>query len=637
MKNLLLTAIGTLILCQSALSKIDTTIFSNDYERKVFESILDSAEVEPLHLFLALDYDQKRSENVETQIAEMIRTLDEKGISKKNTKAQVKEIYKSVHANNLKKYDEKIGFCALFESGEYNCVSGTAVYSMLLEHYNIPYTIKELPTHVYLIADPGVLDIKVESTMPNQGVIVYDRKSKEEYVTFLKENKLISKEEYDSKSVEELFQENFGDEVDISLLQLAALEYFNAGAFAYNDKKFQAAANNYEKAYIVYPSTTNNYMLFSAYANLLNEESIQGNFNGRHLASFVNYFSNDPTNANNGVAYYEMAVNQLVIKSANIEAFQQFHSEFMAIVNDSVDQDPFLQLYYGNMGYYEYTEREYSSSLNNLSMAYMLNEKDLQLKDLIKGVASEYIYSHKEDEGIIDTMDYYFTVFPFLLDDFRVLNLYAYTYSSTIYNLVNKKEITAAIACLDRMEASISPKELRSLDVNIVELSYTSLVGYYAEAGNYKKASVYIERGLTSVPRSAMLNQAKSVVEYTPVTTSSAPVVHRASLDEFNTEFPSCWKASYLIGGGESEDIPADDTMEISASKYSKVTVTMDGETFTGRWAFRSKSKLLYLIPDNDKENYLMFKVSRCDELLVMRLYEGKTLAEPSIYFERCD
>lgn len=623
----------TLVFIQPIYAQIDSAIFTSEYEKRVFQSLSDSSTpVSDLELFLALNYSQQNQEVVTTGLEQLQEYLDQKGIAKKNLKKQVKEIYEAVHSQKLTKYSLQIGFCDLFQTGKYNCVSGTAVYAFLMNHYQIPYTIKELPTHVFLIADPEGLGIKVESTLPSQGVMEYDRKTKEEFVQFLKENKLISQEEYEQGTTDEIFQKQFGEEVDISLSQLAGLEYYNEGVFAYNEKEYWKAALNLEKAYLIYPSPNVTFMLFSAYANVLNNESITGQFNGKHLATFMNRFSTDADNVALAHAYYGMALDHLIMENSNKEGFLNFHSDFMNLIADSVDLDPVLKMYHSAFGYFEYSQKNFSDALDHLNRAHMLNENDLKVKEMVQSIAGEYIFENSSQIGVVDTMDYYLAIFPFLMDNHRIKSLYAYTYAHTIYNYVTLNQISNAEESLTRMEESIPLNDLQRIEPEIVEACYLSIVYYYGDKNLDKKAIYYLNKGLAVYPNSREFSLLKKRLAYTPPVT--ARIVNSNPTANFNDHFPACWQA---VLPQNSENNPQT-VAQIEASEYAKAHFVVNGKTYEGRWAFRSKSKLLYLIPANDKDNYLMFKVVRVNESeLVLRMYQGKSLQKEEVHFKVCN
>ncbi|MGB0177310.1 MAG: hypothetical protein ACPF9D_09090, partial [Owenweeksia sp.] len=63
-------------------------------------------------------------------------------------------IFDAVQDNWLVKYQYENRFADLLKNGYFNCVSSTALHALLLERFNVPYTITEEPQHVYLVAQP---------------------------------------------------------------------------------------------------------------------------------------------------------------------------------------------------------------------------------------------------------------------------------------------------------------------------------------------------------------------------------------------------------------------------------------------------------------------------------------------------
>jgi len=84
-------------------------------------------------------------------------------------------------------------FSRIFEAGIYNCVTASMLYALILDHYQIPYEIKEKPTHIYLVALPGKDNILFETTNP-RGLYVPDEKFKRDYVNSLVQLKYTTQE-----------------------------------------------------------------------------------------------------------------------------------------------------------------------------------------------------------------------------------------------------------------------------------------------------------------------------------------------------------------------------------------------------------------------------------------------------------
>ena len=74
--------------------------------------------------------------------------------------------------------------------------------------------IREAPTHVYLVVSPGENDVVFETTAPGAPALELNEKTKSQYLEYLYSNKMISKDEWATKSHEELFRRHFyADEI----------------------------------------------------------------------------------------------------------------------------------------------------------------------------------------------------------------------------------------------------------------------------------------------------------------------------------------------------------------------------------------------------------------------------------------
>src|SRR5690606_32752962 len=102
------------------------------------------------------------------------------------------------------------------------CVSATALYALAFEELKIPYTVKEQPSHVYLVAHPREEQIVLQTTTPVGGYTAISNEFKMSFVRNLKDNKVISSQEFASRDNSTLFDEYyFGKNSDIRLLDLA--------------------------------------------------------------------------------------------------------------------------------------------------------------------------------------------------------------------------------------------------------------------------------------------------------------------------------------------------------------------------------------------------------------------------------
>ncbi|AHM61235.1 hypothetical protein D770_14905 [Flammeovirgaceae bacterium 311] len=273
------------------------------------------------------------------QLKEFITQLSPKVDKAKGAQKKIKLIHKEVHNTFLKKYVLVNHFADIFSKGEYNCVSATALYAFVLQQLDIPYTIQETPTHVFLIAYPASERIALESTDPQVGYMVFDARFKTQYVAQLRKTKLISEQDYQTKGVEKLFDEMYFNNQDISLKELIALQYYNDGLYLMDEEKWESSLQQFEKGYALYPSERGGFLVFNSI--LLAKEK---------------------------KTYADAAYIDYLIKLANIDGLDNYHDqlkgEFTLFTDDQLS----------NKGQTAYYDKMYHKLLGSLSDTVLVEE-----------------------------------------------------------------------------------------------------------------------------------------------------------------------------------------------------------------------------------------------------------------------
>ncbi|MCB0655097.1 MAG: hypothetical protein KDC57_03120 [Saprospiraceae bacterium] len=83
--------------------------------------------------------------------------------------AFLRAFFYRTHRKYLKQYVPYSSFEQTLERGNYDCVSGTALFATLLTELQIPFEIRETGYHVFLIAHVQDQFVLLESTDPNSG------------------------------------------------------------------------------------------------------------------------------------------------------------------------------------------------------------------------------------------------------------------------------------------------------------------------------------------------------------------------------------------------------------------------------------------------------------------------------------
>ncbi|RLD24365.1 MAG: hypothetical protein DRI71_02795 [Bacteroidetes bacterium] len=84
----------------------------------------------------------------------------------------VEYLYYYTHRKLLKKYDQYASLSETLTSGTYDCLTATAVYSILFTELSVPHAIVETNYHIYILVYPdSENEILLETTDPTYGFI----------------------------------------------------------------------------------------------------------------------------------------------------------------------------------------------------------------------------------------------------------------------------------------------------------------------------------------------------------------------------------------------------------------------------------------------------------------------------------
>ncbi len=145
------------------------------------------------------------------------------------------------HRRKLSWYHHGVILSDLFESGKYDCLTGTAFYAATLEELGIAYQIYEFNYHVFLIVQTEEGRLLIEPTDPLEGFVSNQKEIEARIASYSQDEGMTA----NLKSVSNV----------ISLKDLAGLHYYNMGITAYNARDYANAFNYLLKANFLYPST----------------------------------------------------------------------------------------------------------------------------------------------------------------------------------------------------------------------------------------------------------------------------------------------------------------------------------------------------------------------------------------------
>lgn len=433
----------------------------------------------------------------------------------KGAQKKVKLIHKEVHNTYLKKYELANHFATIFTGGQYNCVSATALYALVLQELSIPFVIKETPTHVFLVAYPATDRIVLESTDPQVGYMVFNDKFKAEYIAQLRKMKFISEQDYQSKGVEKLFDEMYFNNQDISLRQLIALQYYNDGLYLMEKEQWDNSLQQFEKGYVLYPCDKGSFLIFSSlmlakqhktYADsayvdaLIKLANIEGPADFQDLLKGeFGLFTEDQLSNKGQTAYYDKMYHKLV-----------------NALSDSALLHEIAYIYNFEKARTTYNNGQFTESLKWSEKAYQLKpEATNSIGLLMSSIAQRLnsIYSLEEKTSFIEG---YLKSYPTLEDNnllySQLLQFYLLRFGQA-YELNQEKQGQQYRQVFEQAyQRKKSGSEAYLLDNTLIGRAYSMAAVYYFRKGQTAQARQLIDKGLAIDPHNHELLQRKQMI-----------------------------------------------------------------------------------------------------------------------------
>lgn len=220
--------------------------------------------------------------------ADIDQYLDRLGIVKTRKKTDsefLKTVFFKTHRKFLKHYDASATFEKMMSTGVYGCLSGTALYSIILSHFGYDHEIIELSSHVYLKIKLDRQIILLESTLPETG--------------FLENVSEIAKatEQYEDNS-RKLSSINAIAGIDegkakgaykrsISLKQLSGLQYHNMAIYNIKGEFLETAFINAKESIKLYPSKRTELLMEIVINKILQSKNLTKDLKSGILNTYV--------------------------------------------------------------------------------------------------------------------------------------------------------------------------------------------------------------------------------------------------------------------------------------------------------------------------------------------------------------
>ncbi len=157
-------------------------------------------------------------------------------------------MFDKTHRRFLRSYSDYVSFGQTLTKGRYNCLTGTALYALLLDRFNFEHEIIETNYHIFLLVTTDKGKVLLEATDPENG-FVDDQKKIEERINQYRQNRISSGD--NSKKYYQYDTELYRT---VNLDEMLGLIHYNLSVVAYNKHDLVKAITHLGKAMELYHS-----------------------------------------------------------------------------------------------------------------------------------------------------------------------------------------------------------------------------------------------------------------------------------------------------------------------------------------------------------------------------------------------
>lgn len=491
---------------QDSLFRFSEIAYNSDFEKSTFHKYFKEKSEQSLSLLLATSasMNEQKAASVAQQINTIVASLRSEGLEKKKADKKIKIIYDKVHSQVLKKYELENRFAEIFQTGNYNCVTATALYALVFNQLGIPYQVKEEPTHVYLISYPEKENILVETTTPMFGYVTFSEEFKARYVSNLKNQKIVGAEEASAGNIDQLFNKYYFKNEKISLTELIGIHYMNDALFLKDHGQWKEGYKQLEKAYLFYPSTRCKYLLTIFGIQIVAKEKLSPKEKSFFVTK-LSKFGDEGVSADMIKGEFVNLTQELLFRDNNKALYRECYDIYrQEITNKELLNDiNFIYLYENGRAYYN--TGNLSKAKSFFANALVLQPNNLDLGGAFVSTIAQSLRTIDNENAALDTLDFYKAKYPTLTQfanfNAMVANANLIKYGSAF----EKGKPEMAKKYKDMFDAII--KEYPSIEVNdmIVGRAYSLASTYYFRLGQKAKAREAILEGLKLSPENYQL------------------------------------------------------------------------------------------------------------------------------------
>jgi len=384
------------------------------------------------------------------------------------------------------------------------------LFALIFDQLSIPYIIKELPTHVYLIAYPETSGIVVESTAPKNRYFMASNFQIQKGLDYMLKNEFTTQDEINKKGAQLVYNNHFYNNNTINLQQTAGLQYYNETLLSLRDENLDAAFHSIVKGFALYPSEQLGFLKQYILDNLLSVSNFESMREIHYLKEYVSLQQADMDNID--ISCSRLIEKQLLNKNRK-EFIDSSFSYLINNVEDSIKLNFISEVFFIGLARYYSTTFADGKALEYGMKAYKINPGNIYARSYISYSIVKLSSRKNFNDNLIKKLEEYSKEAPFLKEDNHFLMFYFYVSYSLSSDYFNEDEQEDGEKYFNVAEDALS----RMVDKTVIDEYYYGML--YAEAGafyyrddQYDKALKLLYKGLELVPEHERLTTRLKIV-----------------------------------------------------------------------------------------------------------------------------
>jgi len=162
------------------------------------------------------------------ELLQLVQKLRDKQEKYGRKTAFVNYLFNKTRQRFLRSYTDYATFSETINTGTYNCLTGTALYALLLDQFNIPYQVIETNYHIFLVAETENGRVLLEATDAQNGFVLGESNIEAR----IKEYRQVLPSKDDRSKC--YYQYDVALYKEVTLDELTGLLYYNRAIVAFN-------------------------------------------------------------------------------------------------------------------------------------------------------------------------------------------------------------------------------------------------------------------------------------------------------------------------------------------------------------------------------------------------------------------